>query len=1388
MERSNNYILFFILVFFSQSYILCQQETLTQLSVNEGLSHSDAICLTQDNYSYLWIGTNSGLNKYDGYSIETYKWEPNDFSSIPGNRILKLVATKDKIWVLIENKGLFYYNLLTQSFYLVKKIPQLHPESFMLDLDQNKNLWLFHKTIGLIKISLSDIPYSSKLPLKEQIVKEKISFAQKEIAFPQLKKLIKVGDKEYFFSDDGHLYEYSQEANKLILYDSFNSGTFRTALTYDNSNILVNLDDGFFLWNCASKTKQKIPILSSSNISKDFELNCLYKEGETYYLGTENGLYTSKLLLKGGLKLFIERELLSSVRVNSIFKDKFNILWVASSGYGLFYSNLKKLPFSHIYQSDSKSHSGFSDFSKNYTSAILKEKGTNTLWIGARNGLRLYDITSNTYTEQIKELKDKHVRFLFQDSKEQIWVGTIDNGVYRYRNKKLIRHYKKLLNNANSISSNHIVSISEDHLGNIWLANYLNGLDIYNKNSDSFQHLFNEPFNKQSICSNNLSYLFFDAKKKYMYVSSRDSGISVIQLDGKTNFNYIHIESNNSSNSLSSNYIWSIHSNSSDTLFAGTIGGGLNILTLNKNNEYKIEYVTRNMGLADNDIESVLLDNQNRVWMGGRGLSVYDLKTKKITNYDVNDGLQSNSFKIGSSFYDAQEGIMYFGGVNGVNFFDPNLIKASTVPSDVSITGIEIFNVPIKIGDTINNRILLHSKITDTTHIRLKAKENEFSINITPLNFVAPKRNKIRYKLVPYQKNWIVSSYPDFRATYSNLPAGNYTFNIQASNKDTIWSSKNSKLEIHIEQYWYKTNFAVFIYFICFLGLIYLYHNYTISKQKIKEKLITAEKEQLLSQGKLDFFTKISHEIRTPLTLIASPLNDLILNRNASRNKEEILKSMSRHVNRLLNMVNKLLDFRKMDLGHDILMASPTKINEFVHDIFMFFKEKAFSKIINYQFIKLPQEITLYVDKEKIETILINLLSNAFKFTPNNGSITLKLEIKGNKNKDTIFNDYNEPIENYLKISITDTGMGIPFEKKDKIFNQYYQIEENSSFETIGNGIGLALVKSICNLHHLKIDVESKTKKGSVFSLRIPLGKNYLGSDEIKDMTSYTKFNEPIVLHQTPITEFDRSNLDLIDTHISPNKKVLIVEDNTEIRLYLGQHLKAFFKVLNAENGSIGFEIAMKEKPDIIISDVMMPEMNGMEFCKLIKTNDSLHHIPIILLTALTATSHELEGLKLGVEDYIRKPFDIEILLAKMFTILENRKFISEYYSKQLHFTPDSLDNLTDDEIFLQKLIKFVESNLTNEALNVTFISRYMAMGRTKLYVKIKETTGRSIVEFVRDIRLKKAETMLISSSRTIEQISFQVGINDLKYFRKHFKEIYGFTPSQYRKSKSSDH
>ncbi|GGZ92105.1 hybrid sensor histidine kinase/response regulator [Algibacter mikhailovii] len=1357
-------------------------EGFKQISTNEGLSHGDAINIIQDTNNFLWIGTNSGLNKYDGYTIEKHKWDPNNAESIPGNRIHKLIPSKDRIWILIQDKGLYCYDLLTLTFHLVIDVPKLAPNTFMLEIDQDKNIWFFHSNTGLITFSTNQTFINKNQSTKFNF--KNISFDGASLRLPELKKMLEIDGKQFFFDIKGVVHVYDNTKKHVTHWSNLNKGQFIAAYNLDDNRTMVSCKKGLFIWNPNSKKLDKVLIENHAGFNNNNAVKTICKTDQTYFLGTEKGLYKGVFNLENQLEI---EEVIPLVNINDVFIDTYNMLWVATSGNGLFYQNLRKLPFGHILQSNSTLANNNS-LIQSFISAILKNKiDKEELWIGSRNGLSIYNIKTKEYITEIKRLRNKHIRFLFQDSEDDIWVGTKTDGLYRFRGKKLVKHYKKEIDVTNQISSNHIVSIAEDHLGQIWIANFNDGINIYNKKTDSFQHIFHEPFNKQSLGSNKLTYLYFNHGRKSMYISSRDSGLTVVDLKDSNEMRYSHIVADGAPNGLSINHTWTIISKNDDVLYIGTIGGGLNILEYQNDNLYTVESVTTALGLADNDIASVQIDSKNRIWIGGRGISVYDPNSKKISNYDVEDGLQSNSFKIGASFYDANDSIMYFGGVNGINFFNPGEIKSTITTTDIQITGVEIFNSPVAIGKNINDRILLHSKITDTTKIRLKAKENQFSINYKPLNYINPKKNSVKYKLEPYQKEWVTSFYPNHKATFSNLPKGNYTFRIKAANKDGLWSSDEAKLNIYIEPYWYFSNLAYLFYFIFISALFYSYHRYTSNRQKMVDKLMEAEKKHLLNQEKLDFFTKISHEIRTPLTLITGPLEDLIEDRETIQNKKDVLKSMRKHTNRLLNMANNLLDFRKMDLGHEVLTALPTEINEFTSEIFLFFKEKAASKNIDYQLIRSPKEITVYVDREKLETILINLLSNAFKFTPANGSISLKIELKGDGNKDAVFNDNEEPILNYLKIAIVDSGKGIHLKKMDKIFNQYYQLEKNNTFKTKGTGIGLALVKSICKLHHFKIDAVSKPNKGSIFSLRIPMGKAYLGSDEIQDENSH-QFIQPVDAQNSVETlkDFEQTILDLIDKDTIITKKILIVEDNKEIQLYISNHVRKYFKVFTAENGKEGFEIAQRELPDVILSDVMMPIMDGMEFSRLIKTNKELHHIPIILLTAVTSTANELEGLKLGIEDYIRKPFKIELLLAKVFTILENRKYVADHYAKQLHFSPDSIGNLTDDDIFLQKTIQLIEENIENDSLNITFLCNAMAMGRTKLYTKIKELTDKSIVEFVRDIRIKKAGSLLVNTDQTVQEVILNVGLNDVKYFRKHFKAMFNQTPTEYRKSKGA--
>ena len=1373
-------ISFFCLSLHAQKFELISN--FKQISTNEGLSHGDALSVVQDSDSFLWIGTNSGLNTYDGYTLKKFKWDPDNEKSIQGNRICKLISTKNKIWISIENEGLFCYDLQKPGFSIIFDIPKINKNNFMLELDENNNLWFFHRETGLITFSADQ--ELKKIKKNTNSVIKKISFHRPSTVPPLLKKMIYVDKKYFFFDNNSTIYIYDQKENFLKKYSTDNKSKLQTIYVFDQNKTLISSKNGLSLWDQTSNRFETIVTQANTSSQTDIKFTSICKYEDTYYLGTEKGLFKGTLSSKNELKI---EEIIPSVLVNDIFIDKFNVLWVATSGYGLFYQDLEKLPFGYVVKSEMNQNKK-NNLIDNFTSAILKDnKNKDFLWIGFRNGLSIFNTTTKKYIKQMSELNEKHIRYIFQDSANDIWVGTKSSGMFRYRGLKLVKHYKKTLKNNYELSSNNIVSIAEDHKGQIWIANFNNGIDIYNKNTDVFNHLFHETYNKNSIGSDKLTFLHFNPTRKQMYISTRNAGVTIVDLKNENELQYAHITNDGSINGLNTNHIWKTISKK-NTLCIGTIGGGLHIVEFENetSNKYTSTKLTSKLGLLDNDISSIQIDEDDRIWMSGLGLCVYDPETEKINTYDVEDGLQSNSFKVGASYYDQHSKLMYFGGVKGINFFDPAKIKSKLTKTDVKITGIEIFNKPINVGEKIHDRILLQSKISDSTEIRLKAMENQFSINFKPLNFINPEKNKVRYILEPYHKGWITSVYPNHKVTFSNLPTGDYTFKIQATNKDGIWNSKKASLNIHIQPYWYYSDLAYFIYFIFILSLFYAYQRYIKNKMKIEEKLMDAEKRHILNQEKFDFFTKISHEIRTPLTLIAGPLEDLILDRNTIQNKKEILKSMRKQTNRLLNMVNNLLDFRKMDLGHEILNASPTLINEFVAEVFLFFKEKASSKDISYQLIKLPQDITVYVDREKLETILINLLSNAFKFTPTNGSISLKIELKGDFKKAAVFNKNEEPILNYLKITLADSGKGIPVKKLNQIFNQYYQLEKNNTFRTKGTGLGLALVKSICKLHHFKIDAVSKPNKGSIFSLRIPVGKEYLGKDKIQSEQSH-QFSTPQDAQSSEETlkYFEQTILDIVDKDHVITKKILIVEDNKEIQQYINSHVKKYFKVLNAENGREGLKIVQREHPDIIISDVMMPEMDGMEFSKLIKTNEELHHIPIILLTAVSSTANELEGLKLGIEDYLRKPFQIELLLAKVFTILENRKYVADYYVKQLHFNPKSTSELTDDDIFLQKIIRFVDDNIENEDLSISLLCNAMAMGRTKLYTKIKELTDKSIVEFVRDIRIKKAGKLILTTDQTIKEVILNVGLNDVKYFRKHFKAMFKQTPSEYRKSKT---
>jgi signal transduction histidine kinase/DNA-binding response OmpR family regulator len=802
-----------------------------------------------------------------------------------------------------------------------------------------------------------------------------------------------------------------------------------------------------------------------------------------------------------------------------------------------------------------------------------------------------------------------------------------------------------------------------------------------------------------------------------------------------------------------------------------TLGGGLNKVIENKTNDncsFK-RYTTSN-GLIDNDVETMAEDAEGNLWLGGYGLTKFNPEIENFQHFNHRDGLQSNSFKVGAVFTDKNKRL-YFGGINGVNYFDPASILANTITPKVLITDVDIND----------GHLIYDVNTTDSgIGIQLKAIENNVSFSFIGLQFDGAEKNQYKYKLEGHDDHWTSTAFPSLSANYLNVPPGQYTFKVMASNKDGIWSPDVEEVQLRIFRPWYLTNIAFFIYLCLFISALYFYRKVTENQIRLKNELLLAEKEHELDRSKLSFFTKISHELRSPLTLIKGPLEELLLFSKIGQVTKNKLQLMQKSTDRLLKLTNQLLDFRKMETGNMKIKTRRQNFVKFANELFLLFSQSASSKNISFEFMSSSKEIPLMFDADKMEIILMNLLSNAFKYTDVGGTIKMDISTVGQFSEDAVWESGALAV-NYISVKVIDDGAGMSLDEVKKVFNPYYQVKNVSVAQPIGTGLGLSLVKGLIKLHGGDIIIESNRGEGTICESRLPFGDKHLDpkqidqSDYVDDLVlTYNNIEEKSLVNQDEPLYIDRL------TSLHKKYKLLIVEDNVELNKYIKTVLSEHFVVETAFNGLEGYESALDFEPDIILSDVMMPLLDGIGLCEKIKADDQTAHIPIILLTARTSFVYELNGLTKGAEDYISKPFSVSLLITKINAILKNRELQREFYRKQLFFEPVKETHLNPDEQLVFDAIRYIEANVDSADLDVKSLSEALYQSQSNLYRKVKLVTGKSIVELIKDVRIQNAAKLLREGKWTVTQVAYKSGFNSIKYFRKCFKNQYNVNPSEF--------
>ncbi len=930
---------------------------------------------------------------------------------------------------------------------------------------------------------------------------------------------------------------------------------------------------------------------------------------------------------------------------------------------------------------------------------------------------------------------------LCYDSKNRLWIGTYLGGLDMYQNG-YFKNFKHDANNPETIADDRIWQIIEDSSNRVWIGTLGGGLDLYDEYSNGFVHYKSVDYN--SVSSNFILALYEDYLGN-IWIGTPD-GLN--QLDIYTQrFKHYKSERNNSS-SLSSSFILSISEDSDKNLWVGTRNG------INKfdreTNTFKSYGIDD--GLPDNNIISIIEDNNKNIWISTlNGLSnlVKDSIDGEISfrNFDLLDGLQGMEFNE-HSFLKTSSGEIIFGGANGFNIFRPDNILSRKLFFDVLLTDIELSNK----GVDVSRNKLFHKALHLIDEIQLKHNENSFTLEFAALNYFHPERTRFKYMLEGFETVWTEVGASNRLATYTNLNPGTYVFKIHASASDGSWDeSKLKTLKITVAPPFYGTPLAYLFYFVIFIVLIYFLVLIIRKREEIKfrrEREIEEHKRRHeIDSIKLRLFTNISHEFKTPLTLILTPVEKLLNDVDDEKIHNQLIR-IKRNGLRLLSLINQLLDFRKIEAVGTSLIYTEENIIEFIKNSSLNFKDLFESKSIEFEVVTNTNNLIMKFDKDKIDKIISNLLSNAYKFSPEKGKVSLELFYINRREDNSI-----------LEIKVRDNGVGISLEHQENIFERFFQAEKDNHNQ-LGSGIGLSITNEYVKAHGGVIRVNSVVGKGTVFTISLP-----------------TVVKEKVEIESV-----------VPDTKKSLSTKkhtILIVEDSKELRDYMRENLEDIYDIIESDNGVDGFEKAKISLPDVIISDIMMPGMNGIDMCKNLKSNKSTKHIPILLLTANSSRENELESLEAGAEDYITKPFNLEALLIKLKNILSQKQELDIDFGHKrgvINIEPKEIEVTSEDEKLINKITSIIEKNMSKPDFTVAMLSDMVGVSRGHLYNKVLAITGNTPTYLIRIMRIKRAAQYLEKSQLTVAEVAYKVGFNEPKYFSRYFKDEYGISPTKYIK------
>lgn len=1340
--------------------------------VDSETSKSGIYTIAQDQFGVMWMGTNGGgLYKYDGINYVSYEQDSKRSNSINSNLIYTIyVDSKNRLWVGTD-EGLCLYNRNLDTFENIDLRKQNQKETVIsvksIIEDRNGNIFLGTFNNGLLKLNVKSRAITS------------IKLDTPNTVNYLINSLVK--DKK------GTIYLGTNSGLKVI--DPVKNEVKKVIIEKDNTLLSGNIISMFFdhkqnLWigngfkglvkaNLYAKEKQAV----SYPITKKRIMSILAADAETILCATENdGLIVvdnQGNVQKKYVNSKYNNRSLGSNSVWSLFLDKENRIWLGyyNKGLGVFDRINSKVRGIESLPGNPQS------LQTNCVTGIAKDH-EGQLWISMEGGgVDVYNPETKNFKHITKTddrfysgLTNDNITKVLIDKNQNIWLSSWNEGIFFLKkgSRNFINYNTK---NTPDLASDNIMSITEDSRGVIWIGTFSKGLHYYTPSDGRFHHCNQKIFYANGLVNLDIRKVMVDTDDAVWIGST--TGLYKVSTKDFVSFSVTSLRDKMSKklkNHKSIHTINTLYQSKNKEIWIGTDGAGL--FSYNKKTDDLKWYINFN-GLHEKSISSIIESNDGHIWLSGKkGISSLDLKNKTTVNYSTYDGLLGNDFNNNSVLKD-ENGILYFGGYEGLNYFNPANLVRSNKQLPIYFTDLKLFNKSV--GPLEKNSPLI-KVISQTQKIILRHDQSVFTIDFIGINYSFPARNEFAYYLEGFEDSWnYVGSKRS--ATYTNLAPGKYVFKVKASEKNGVWSQKPLELKIEILPPWWKTSFAYLFYSLLLLAAIYFGNQYYQNRFK-QQQLIQFEKKKAaqiekLNDKKLQFFTNISHEFRTPLTLILNPLADIIRNNSTELSTGVLnkLQTIQKSSDRLSRLINELMDFNQLQFNKMPLKVQQLEVVAFTKEIVSYFEEEALSRGIELQFESDKKTLRDWVDPKMFEKIIFNVISNAFKVTPDNGKIKVKLV-------------YNEEFMNFLlirpdysgasfSIIVEDTGAGL--DKKDikRIFDRFYQVNNLNKAYYGSTGIGLEVVRGFVQLHKGIIEVESVLGVGTTFKLLFPVGKDFFNENEILQ----DEFKKEKKISFTPIIEKeavqpteDQEKQDRVYT-------ILIVEDNAELRNYLKNELKKEYKVLTAENGQIGLEIALQKLPDLILTDVIMPVMNGLELCKNIKTDLKTSHIPLMMLSAKALIKDKLEGIDSGADMYLSKPFDMDILRSSLVQLLKSRQIMfNKFYNG---ITPKAKEKTTTlDNEFIKNVLNYINENINEYELSVEVLASKVFLSRSQLYRKIKTLTGVSVNEFIRNVRLEKAKELIELGNDNITEISIKVGFSSPSYFTKCYKEKYGHLPT----------